>query len=713
MSGWIRRCFDRLRGARSGFAAESAPEVPEVEDFATALARADLGFEQWWDRARAPECHLLYTDRASSPDVIATLRQQQPEACARTVEDAQRLLRHEFQLLGSPTFVPIDPERPRGGPSLARDYQPIDWTLDPVRGLRFPRDVHHREWNLYAMRPGLADIKLPWELARCQHWPVLAQAYLITGAPAFAEEIAQQLRDFEAANPVGYGIHWTCTMDVALRAANWAIALRLLRGAPESDFAPDHWQCAFAALFAHGCFIRANLENHYEVTSNHYLSNLVGLYFVGRTFAHLEPGRQWSAFARQGLEHEIDVQVLADGADFESSVPYHRLVAELFLGGARLADVEGAALTDHYRARLSAMIDYLAAILRPDGLMPQIGDADDGRLHILTDYGTWRPQDPRHLFGPAGATLKTDRWRAYESPACSWERAWWGFPPAESADDAPQVAPAILPGSTRHFEHAGIAVFRDAGHYLAVTHGKVGTQGFGNHKHNDLLSFELHLDGHAVIVDPGSHVYTGDPDSRNRYRGTGFHNTLCIDAVEQNELRPDWLFRLMETAHPETLTFSVTDEVVEYCGRHRGYERLPLPVRHERVLRFLRGPGVLLILDRLLGAGSHRLAWHFHAAPGVHLSRPTARRVQFQGAGRPLVLEHPAELAGDPRTSEYSPSYGVRVPCFAVDLETNAARSAETHWGFVIADLEWLAREGHVVEDHYSDMLASLSTAAR
>ena len=33
------------------------------------------------------------------------------------------------------------------------------------------------------------------------------------------------------------------------------------------------------------------------------------------------------------------VQVLPDGADYESSVPYHRLVAELFLAGDRLAQL--------------------------------------------------------------------------------------------------------------------------------------------------------------------------------------------------------------------------------------------------------------------------------------------------------------------------------------------------------------------------------------
>ena len=83
-----------------------------------------------------------------------------PRACtrsrARTIAAAERVLRHEFDLLGSGPFVPVDPDRP------ARDgYTPIDWYLDPVRRLRFPRGVPHKQWNLYEMRPGNADVKYP------------------------------------------------------------------------------------------------------------------------------------------------------------------------------------------------------------------------------------------------------------------------------------------------------------------------------------------------------------------------------------------------------------------------------------------------------------------------------------------------------------------------------------------------------------------------
>ena len=62
-------------------------------------------------------------------------------------------------------------------------YLPIDWTLDPVSGLRFPAGFRTPN-GTPPMRPGLADIKLPWELGRCQHWVALGQAFRLTGDEA-------------------------------------------------------------------------------------------------------------------------------------------------------------------------------------------------------------------------------------------------------------------------------------------------------------------------------------------------------------------------------------------------------------------------------------------------------------------------------------------------------------------------------------------------
>src|SRR5205807_1392851 len=242
-------------------------------------------------------------------------------------------------------------------------------------------------------------------------------------------EIINQHDDFMSANPIGLGIHYTCTMDVAIRAFNWALALQLIGGSPTLDAATS--RRLHESLFDHGVFIRGNLENTYEVTSNHFLSNLVGLHFVSAVFADLPSGAAWNGFVRESLEKEIDVQVLPDGADFESSIPYHRLVAELFLGSLRLAEFQNAPLSPHYRSRVRDMAAYLAVVTRPDGLMPQVGDADDGRLHVLSGYGDATPQDGRHLFGPAAAIFNEPGWACLGGEAAAYEAHWWGLTPMQ------------------------------------------------------------------------------------------------------------------------------------------------------------------------------------------------------------------------------------------------------------------------------------------
>ncbi len=72
-----------------------------------------------------------------------------------------------------------------------------------------------------------SDIKVPWELSRCQHLPLLAAAHRLTGDPSYLDELGAQVDHWIAAEPRGDGANWACTMDVAIRAANWVAALAM------------------------------------------------------------------------------------------------------------------------------------------------------------------------------------------------------------------------------------------------------------------------------------------------------------------------------------------------------------------------------------------------------------------------------------------------------------------------------------------------------
>src|SRR5262249_7247225 len=156
--------------------------------------------------------------------------------------------------------------------------------------------------------------------------------------------------------------------------------------------------------------------------------------------------------------------------------------------------------------------------------------------------------------------------------------------------------------------------------------GIVGTGGFGNHKHNDHLGFELHIAGTPIVVDPGSYVYTSDPEARNRFRSTASHNTVSVDGEEQNEFRADLLFRMLEKGNPRLLDVGDGGHLLFSRGRHSGYPRLPQPIVHERSLALSRQDGAITIDDVLEGGGAHRVRWHFHFAPGVEVSQSDAER---------------------------------------------------------------------------------------
>ena len=502
---------------------------------------------------------------------------QELETVENLVPRADAILEHRFDLLGSgPTEL---------GPK-------IDWLADFKTGRRWP--LVHSSLLRIAYGDG-SDIKVPWELSRSQHLPLLAGAYRLTGERRYLEEIGAQLQSWIAANPVELGPNWACTMDVAIRAANWVATLALVA----EDVKDERWfEQTLGSLLLHGRFIRSHLEWS-AVRGNHYLADVVGLMPLAALFSGGWEGRAWAEWAAGQLVSELEHQVRPDGTVHEASTAYHRLVTELFLAGTAAADaLAPGILPGSYRERLDRTLDFVRDYTRPDGLSPQIGDADDGRYLPLGDYGA-DPRDHRHLFAQAG--------RAFE-PATS----------------------------SAAYADGGYYVMRAGGLYVIVRCGDTGRHGYGGHGHNDQLSFELSVEGAPLVVDPGTYLYTPDPVERNRFRSTAFHSTLRVGNGEQNELHDDDLFLMADRSHAEAVH---SDETV-FEGRHRGF---PGSIHTRRIELEANG---LHIRDTVASPSAQDLEWTFPIAPGAD------DRIEITAEG----------LEFHPEPGWYSPSYGVREP---------------------------------------------------
>jgi uncharacterized heparinase superfamily protein len=202
----------------------------------------------------------------------------------------------------------------------------------------------------------------------------------------------------------------------------------------------------------------------------------------------------------------------------------------------------------------------------------------------------------------------------------------------------------------------------------------VGTRGIGNHKHNDVLGFELHADGQDIFVDPGSYLYTPDPAWRNHFRSTAVHNTVAVDDAEQNRFGEGGLFWLHVDAVPHCLAWETTADSDYFAGEHNGYPRLTDPVTHRREFRMDKRGRVVEILDRFQGTGHHIFAWNFTLAPGLtaRVAREGAWEITGPAVRAHLILEgfEPVlpltKIQSELIEAFVSPAYGVKEKSLAI-----------------------------------------------
>ena len=532
----------------------------------------------------------FFINPVSHEHMAALARRHFPASVNSAIALADRVCAHVFDLLGS-------------GPTHLGES--IDWHQDFKSGWRWEA-VYYPDVD-YMDLDQAYDVKVPWELSRFHHAVTLGQAYCFTGDEKYAREFCAQVDHWLASNPPGFGVNWACTMEVAIRAVNWIWGYYFFKNSPE--LSPNFHLRLFKGLLAHGRHIFSNLEWGLT-THNHYLSNLVGLIYLGLMFPEFREAERWLRWGLKGLEREIFVQVYPDGLDYEASTSYHRLVTELFLSAVFLCRRNNIFVSDKVLARLEKMLEFVMAYTRPDGTIPLIGDADDGRLHKLTPPDCRREfVDHCHLLGLGAALFERDDFA--QSAGDAWDDAFW----LSGGKALPPKQTRKLALKSQAFSDGGIYIQRRADLHLTIDAGDNGLNGIGGHGHNDALSLTLYACDKAFLVDPASYVYTADYRWRNHFRSTAAHNVVVVDDQEMQRFDERELFRLREEARPKVLAWHTSPAFDLFDGEHYGYTRLPQPVCHRRQIYFDKAQKFWIVRDVLSGQGTHTFKLYFHLAP--------------------------------------------------------------------------------------------------
>lgn len=529
----------------------------------------------------------------------------------------------------------------------------IDWLREPVSNKKF--DAHDYHGDVLLVRGDGADARVLWELNRLGHLVTLARAYALTGDEQFARGAFAQIESWRKQNPTGRGPNWSCAMEVALRAINLLAVFHMLRRAPELDEAK---LSALLAMFdEHGAFIRRHLEFSYIATSNHYLSDVTGLLWLGVSLPELREASAWRAFGLREMLREMDKQVLADGADCEASTGYHRFVLELFLYSFVLCRANQIDIPDHYWQKLRAMLAYVRAYLRPDGRAPLIGDTDGGRVLPI---GPRAADDHAYVLAVGASLFNEARFKTSDTAP---EEVRWILG-SDGVEAYEKLTDKDSSPTSAAFPDAGTYVMREGDLYLLFNASGAGLGGRGSHGHNDALSVEVSACGTSFIADPGTFVYSADLHQRHLFRATAFHSSVEVDEAEQNTTDEAMPFVIGDEARPRVLRWESDAEHDLVIAEHGGYRRLTSgAVTHRRACLFNKRRRYWIIEDALTGAGRHDFRFRFHVAPNLRIeTRPDSMVELYDKMTGARLLISPIDFKDAPTVEPRwtSRDYGAR-----------------------------------------------------
>jgi Heparinase II/III-like protein/Heparinase II/III N-terminus len=585
---------------------------------------------------------------SSVPALLEGLRQRLPQQTEHIVKQADKICRHQFDLLGYENL----------------DYgNPIDWHLDVVHGKQAARKMFYKIPYLDFDQVG--DSKITWELNRHQHLVTLAKAYRLTGDGRYADEIFQQWRHWQSENPYPVGINWASSLEVAFRSLSWIWTYQLLDGTPAlpQEFRKE-WLRAQAM---NGRHIERYLSTYFS-PNTHLLGEAVALMFLGTLCPEISCAARWKSRGWEIVLQEARRQVREDGVHFEQSTYYHVYALDFFLHAVILASLNQIAIPSEFEETLEKMLNALCLLDRA-GSPPHLGDDDGGRIF-----------DPRrnrgeHLSDPLGAgavLFNREDFKSVAGELCE-ETIWLLGEQGIAEWDRLQSQPMAIASSALQSSGLYLLASSNPQSQLVVNAGPQA-DGTAGHGHADALSICLQSQGHELLVDPGTFEYVGDGAERDLFRSTATHNTLRVDGMNQSE--PAGPFAWKELAHARTEQWIKGETFTLFVGSHGGYSRLASPVVHRRWVVLLKS-GLFLVRDLACGSGKHQLDVSWHLGPEMQLRADNLFGVKGTSSGLAILCAEKHGWSQEVRKDVWSPVYGRKEPITVLNFGTHATLPAE------------------------------------
>ncbi|MFI3213722.1 MAG: alginate lyase family protein [Eubacteriales bacterium] len=443
----------------------------------------------------------------------------------------------------------------------------------------------------YKQRDDIGDARTNWELNRHFQFPILAKNYAITKDEKYLLEFQELFYDWNEKNPFLWGISWTSVMEVAIRCSNWCYAYCFL---VSTDDKPHELLKDIEIGILNMTQYVANHYSRYSSANNHLI---VEAYAIGQS-GILFDKKDWIDLSRDILTRELSIQNYSDGINKELSLHYQSFYMEAMALMMRLYLKNEVEVPSVWYSMLDKMCRYVRNCMGNYGEIIEFGDNDEGKILDLSGVNHCHYTYVLDLLG----CMLGNRYTEINN---STETVSWLFTKDET--DKAKVKTLYAPKESICYEEGGNTILRseDGRVLVGIDHAELGFGSIAAHGHADALSFQMFVDGKPVFIDSGTYIYHCDLESRNAYRKTENHNTVCIGGKDQSEMLGAFLWGKRATCKVVNSQFDNTCDILEI--EHDGYDS----DNHKRKFIFDRVGNSLIIIDEIITKQNSTLNYIF------------------------------------------------------------------------------------------------------
>jgi len=427
---------------------------------------------------------------------------------------------------------------------------------------------------------------------RMRFWICLGQAYAITKDETYAQTFAAQLChwiDTVKKNDPKCEKAWR-SIEAGIRMEYWCKAFSYFNGSPAiTDAVTEKYRASLTehAEFIMGVWNSYNLMSNWGVLANH------GLFVASIALPQTARTEEFREEALRRLAKEIEIQVYADGTQWEQSPMYHNEVAHDFLDVIILARKNNIAIPEIIERKTRDMCYANLWWCKPDGNELCMGDSDEIDARDITTKGAFLFRD---------GTLKAGGYERLDFD-CVWDLGYVAIAEYNALESKPI-------GDTMH-------ILGDSGNFYlrsswesdaTFLHFHCGTLGAG-HGHGDQLHIDLFAHGEDILIDPGRFTYVAKTE-RFEFKDSSAHNTCTVDGKNFYECKDSWecskLSRAVNRSSAQKKNYALFE------GGHLGYYDLSSGgvFANRRIISI--DCSLFVIVDEFYASGAHDYQCHLH-----------------------------------------------------------------------------------------------------